>query len=203
MTTTFDYFEKAMEHDCRRTTAEDLEEFNAIKALLPAPQPGDCGFCGPHSYTSMRLALQLVRPRKILEIGFNLGHSSMFWLRNSQGAEVVSIDVKVDDRVKQAAQKCAESGRFMFFERHNFLVDSQHLLFDLAFIDGSHDFDSVLTDIELCKALKIPYLLLDDWLTLYGDAQRAVLASGLKIIFISGNQALVTTDAKFSHYYAA
>jgi len=202
---TFEYYEHAMEHNCRRHRKEDSDEFAAIEALLPAKIDGDCGYCGPHSYLPMRLAIELVKPTSILEIGFNIGHSSLFWLRNTK-ADVVSIDVRVDYRVNEAVKVCEiaalESGnanRFHFFHRNS--VDHDKGMYDFAFIDGSHVFNDVLKDIQECTKLGIPYLLLDDWLTLYGDVQRAVMASGLKIVFISGNQVLVTTSGDYTRYY--
>jgi len=198
---TFEEYEQTMDKELRRPYPDDLVEFDIISDKLPKYQEGDCGYCTAHNYRSMRLALYLAKPRSILEIGFNLGHSSMFWLRNTT-ASMVSVDVKIDDRVMEAVRVCENQGklRFCFMDREK----ASHLMpgaFDFAFIDGAHDYENVVADILWCCELKIPYLFFDDWLTIYGDVQRAVLDSGLKIICISGNQVLVTSTDNYPRYY--
>lgn len=195
---THEQFEQAMDQDGRRCTEADVCEYRRICGILPQWEPGDFQFCGPHSYHSMRLALKASKPLRILEIGFNLGHSSLWWLDNST-AHVTSTDIRTDGKVARAAKILEQfyPTRFQFLPR-NTVINST---FDLAFIDGSHEFDDVLFDIQWCRHLKIPHLLMDDWLSIYGGVQRAVFSSGLKILWTSGNQALLDNTDSFTEIH--
>jgi len=127
---------------------------------------------GPHILRHFRETLEIVKPRTILEIGFNMGHSAAMWL-NLSNAVVVSVDVSRKDETQEGTivlfQKHA--GRFQFQFREDRLFD---LPYDFCFIDGAHDEFNITLDIQLCVDLKIPYILFDDWYPRYGETQKAV-----------------------------
>lgn len=189
-------FEQKMDLDGRLYRERDMEVYQDICKVLPKFEATDFPGCGPHSYLSMSLAVETVKPRGILEIGFNLGHSSLWWLRYV-GAFVDAVDIRNTGKVREAADILTKlyPKRFRFLERKDFTTSESY---ELAFIDGSHEFDDVLFDIRWCQNLKIPYLLMDDWLSIYGGVQRAVFASGLKILWVSGNQALLDNTNSFT-----
>ena len=193
---TYAEFEQKMDLDGRLYRERDMELYQEICDQLPKFEPGDFAGCGPHSYLPMALALETVQPKRILEIGFNLGHSSLYWLKVSY-ASVDTVDIRDTGKVRYAADILTKKypKRFRFSARKDFTPSDSY---ELAFIDGSHEFDDVLFDLKLCQNLKIPYLLMDDWLSIYGGVQRAVFASGLKILWVSGNQALLDNTNSFT-----
>jgi hypothetical protein len=138
---------------------------------------------GPHILRHFIETIQIVKPKRIFEIGFNMGHSSVMWLELSNRVEVHSCDVSRKDETIDAAAFLNEKydridGRFTFNWRED--IDDGKInpypegWFDLAFIDGAHDDENITKDIELCKQLKIPYLLFDDWYPRFGATQISV-----------------------------
>lgn len=127
---------------------------------------------GPHILRHFRDTIEIVKPKSILEIGFNMGHSAAIWL-NLCEAMVHSIDISEKDETIEGATHLVVNNpfRFRFEWRHKLFTYDQY---DLAFIDGAHDEDNITKDIELCKDLGIEYLLFDDWYPRYGETQKAV-----------------------------
>lgn len=129
---------------------------------------------GPHILRHFRDTLEIVKPTKIFEIGFNMGHSAAMWLELCD-ALLYSCDVSQKDETIESAQylyyKYLHRMGFLYRWELGVLKDME---FDLAFIDGAHDEENITNDIELCKRLKIPYLLFDDWYPRYGETQKAV-----------------------------
>lgn len=141
---------------------------------------------GPHILRHFVDTICIVKPKRIFEIGFNMGHSARMWLELCP-AEVHSCDVSRKDETVSAAifldqeynNPYRESGdRFTFNWREeigtNILYPYPEHYFDLAFIDGAHDDDNITNDILLCINMKIPYMLFDDWYPRYGETQKAV-----------------------------
>jgi len=107
------------------------------------------------------------RPRRILEIGFNYGHSSLLFLLNTAGfnTEVVSLDIGEHSKVG------ADYIRREFGRRHKFIFGNSLLevpkldgVFDLIFIDGGHSFKDAMMDIINCMKLsnERTLLVIDD-----------------------------------------
>ena len=96
------------------------------------------------------------RPRRILEIGFNYGHSSLLFLLNTAGlnTEVVSLDIGEHSKVG-ADYIRREFGRRHKFIFGNSLVEVPKLegVFDLIFVDGGHTFKDAMMDIVNCMKL--------------------------------------------------
>jgi hypothetical protein len=128
---------------------------------------------GPHILRHFRNTFEIVKPNKILEIGFNMGHSSAMWLSLGDVA-VCSLDVSEKDETIEAARFLEDKfdGMFLYFDRKYTSIDLGQ--FDLCFIDGAHDEYSIVADINLSKYLTIPYVLFDDWYPRYGETQKAV-----------------------------
>ena len=115
--------------------------------------------------TEMWDAISLIDPKKILEIGFNRGASSLAFLFTDID-EIISCD----------SDGCNQNViilKSIFKNRFNYAhCPSRDLLrntayydyFDFAFIDGDHSYEYVHDDILICKNLRIGYLLFDDYL---------------------------------------
>lgn len=131
---------------------------------------------GPHIIKHFKSTLDIVEPKRILEIGFNLGYSSSMWL-HLDSVEVMSCDISRKDETLEAA----EIIYYKFHDRFGFnwredldTMEFEPYYYDLIFIDGSHIGKDIIKDIQLAKRLQIPYLLFDDWYPRFGETQQAV-----------------------------
>ena len=113
--------------------------------------------------------LDLTNAKNMLEIGFNIGYSASMWLNtnNNQLDKLISVDIGMhkDTLAASEAVKDKYGDRFTFVLSDS--TKAEHLLsghnFDIAFIDGAHEYNGVVADIEMCVSLKIPYLIFDDY----------------------------------------
>lgn len=137
---------------------------------------------GPHILRHFRDTIEIVKPKRIFEIGFNMGHSATMWLSLFSGS-VISCDVSQKDETFHGANTVwyRFKDRFIFEWREDItgewidgLKNTYLLPFDLAFIDGAHDDENITNDILLCKKLNIPYLLFDDWYERFGATKVSV-----------------------------
>ena len=162
---------------------------------------------GPHAVRWMRHFLDRVlkeigfsaahanQPWQMLEIGFHIGYSSALWLNLSRNVQLLSIEISDKWETLYAAERL---GR-LFPGRFNFLradasqsVDRIRLCgpYQFAFIDGNHLRADL--DIVLCRALKIPWMLFDDWWPdPFSTVQETIKATeDLEVVEVCGNMAL-------------
>lgn len=133
---------------------------------------------GPHILRHFRDTIEIVKPRRILEIGMNMGHSAAMWL-NLCDANVYSLDVSLKDETFEGGECLYKQ----FLDRFEYRINSDRdhyprlkysEPFSICFVDGAHDEISITYDIHMCMDLNIPYLLFDDWYPRYGETQKAV-----------------------------
>lgn len=134
---------------------------------------------GPHILKWFKEAIEIVKPKSILEIGLCCGAGASMWLALSN-AIVYSIEKSDRDETRLAAEVLTERYKIEIngapAYRFNYVLSDskdafqflQYSPFDLAWIDGGHEEEDVTKDIQLCKDLKIPYLLLDDIYSRFG-----------------------------------
>lgn len=136
------------------------------------------------------------RDCNILEIGFCIGLSAT--IMSHLGADrIVSVDPSDHEECIGSANKLrADWGpSFTFYNQRSnqFRDGGRH--FDLAFIDGDHEYQSILTDIGVCRGLGIKTMVFDDWHPHFGPhTQRAVIDAKLRVRAIIGNYALCEDD---------
>jgi predicted O-methyltransferase YrrM len=104
---------------------------------------------------------------KILEIGFNAGHSSNLFL-NEPNTSVVSFDIN-EHTYTQYAKIYID---YVYPDRHTLVIgDSTQTIprypdskFDVIFIDGGHDYNIAKQDLENCRrfAHKDTIVIIDD-----------------------------------------
>lgn len=186
------YWEDAL-FEC---SSEDHRFFNEWTAHLPVREETTPYHSGPHSIKSLRAACLIVRPEKVLEIGFCLGHSASMFL-NLGVEKVVSTDNSDRIQTMVAVEKMITQfgSRFQFWPRsQSHFINGQ---FDMIFIDGGHDFEDVNEDINFAKVHEIPYLLFDDFFPKWGPGtQPAIAAHKLVPIALLGNMCLCVPPLK-------
>jgi predicted O-methyltransferase YrrM len=126
-----------------------------MNAYLEAKGQGDLeGNSGQILEQMVHLALlsnKFMKPTKVLEIGFNAGHSSLAILSNPT-THVTSIDIGDHSYVADAKAFIDN----LYPGRHTLIIgDSLNVLpnydtdpFDFIFIDGGHDYDIAKSDLE-------------------------------------------------------
>ena len=105
----------------------------------------------------------------ILEIGFNIGCSASMWLEwhPQQTVKLTAVDICKHSATVPASKTVKER----YGDRFNFIAsdskEAKPLLegtkFDMAFIDGCHGYDSVISDTNMAIELGATVLLYDDW----------------------------------------
>lgn len=117
----------------------------------------------------------IVRPGMMLEIGFNIGKSAVMWLESSS-TFLFSIDDCGHLETEEAVEIVKEwyPDRFYFIECDSLLVypKLKGKTFNLAFIDGGHEMPYPISDLFMCHALGIEYILIDD--TDFGDVYKSL-----------------------------
>jgi len=153
----------------------------------------------------MHLFLTVAKPNRLLEVGFNVGRSAMFWLSNGV-RDLTSLELRKSKEVSEsveAVQKYAKSANANFSIVYGDSKVAHTVLkpgFDAAFIDGGHEYGDVIGDIVMCRKLGIKKLFFDDWLTSYGGVMKAIQDSRLKIVFTSGSM-VYCVDEPFNLYW--
>jgi hypothetical protein len=112
--------------------------------------------------------LELSKPKKILEFGFNAGHSSTMWLTLTD-AEVISADPG-HSHVWVGANELKDrfGSRFKFFnvssQDEYFYTELLRLQYapELTFVDGDHSQTGCYKDLELAYKMNSEYILVDN-----------------------------------------
>jgi len=114
---------------------------------------------------------------RVMEIGFNAGHSADVFLKNNKNLTLVSFDIGEHGYVR-IAKGYIDSA---YPNRHTLILGDSRVTvpnyikangdqkFDVIFIDGGHDYQIANSDVENCMKLahKDTVVLLDD--TVYTD----------------------------------
>ena len=121
------------------------------------------GHCGQVPPQQLDLATLVSAPgvRRVLEIGFNAGHSADLFLRTNPACELVSFDLGSHDYVQVGKEHIDAA----YPGRHRLILGDSRLTlpayrashpaetFDLLFIDGGHDDDIPALDLQHCLEL--------------------------------------------------
>jgi hypothetical protein len=114
---------------------------------------------------------ELTNFKSVIEIGFNVGHSSTIILSLFDDVTITSFDISRNIRTKEGANLVKEK----FKNRHSFFsyntldlrndINKDIFKFpkaDIIFIDGGHTFEVALNDIMIAKENFIKFILIDD-----------------------------------------
>jgi hypothetical protein len=152
---------------------------------------------GPHNVKAYREIIEMVKPKKILEIGFNMGYATAVFMALCD-CIMVSLDVSDKAETLAAADILHERypERFDFFcidskEAYN-LAKHIPYKFDMIFIDGNHLEDYVTNDIKVGLTFGAKWFVLDDWQPNFGPGVQISAAKfPLEIVKVFGNTALL------------
>ena len=108
----------------------------------------------------------VVQPSKVLEIGFNAGHSAYMSLTMLPEVVYNSVDIGRHSYTQVNADRLKD----IFGERFDYEeINSQDMTpssiedYDLIFIDGDHSVKGITSDLNLANDAKMPYILVDDY----------------------------------------
>lgn len=114
---------------------------------------------------AFREVLEIANPSSICEIGFNIGGSALMFLSINPELRYDSVDII--NNVKPAMFIYKKFNKFYFHNIDSKSIISQKATFlpeyDLVFIDGNHEDDAVVSDIEVSLGFNPKYILLDDY----------------------------------------
>lgn len=101
--------------------------------------------------------------QRVLEIGFNLGHSARIFLEF--GLEVHSIDIGENKGTESIMKHLAFMNKNFSYEVANSwdLDYRDYTGYDMMFVDGGHDTVTVLNDILLGVKAGIKWIIVDDY----------------------------------------
>jgi predicted O-methyltransferase YrrM len=157
----------------------------------------------------VRVLLGLAQPvTRILEIGFNAGHSCALFCETFPSAQIVSIDVPTN-------QACAPAKALIdrwYPNRHTLILEDSRTAvpnlegqFDLLFIDGHHDAPYPETDLFNCQRVAAPgaIVVIDD---AYGDLPYSVAPAAARRRFQQLGAYVelgswISADARFGFSY--
>lgn len=137
---------------------------------------------GAHIIKHLKRALDIVKPKNILEIGTNVGYGSAIMLELCD-ANVISIDISNREETLLAAKelKRRSGEKFDFYLRYQSGWKRKQF-YKLCFIDGGHDEANATNDIAVCVEMNIPYLLFDDVVFQEGVSKAISKFPKLKLI---------------------
>lgn len=153
------------------TTIYKLNSKLSKKGTIGGGMEGNSGNFPPQTNDFVKYA-RLPEVINILEIGFNAGHSAATFLSASSKVKVTSFDIGIHDYLKIGKKFIDRK----FPNRHTLILgnsletipqyykNNPEMKFDLLFIDGNHEYDFAIGDLNNCKLLahKNSYVILDD-----------------------------------------
>lgn len=138
-----------------------LDDLLAKKGLTPGPGYEGYSQQIPEQIATLRALVKERKPKRILEIGFNAGHSAEVFLSTDPNAHLLSFDLGHVPAVNVG--KAFIDAHYP--RRHTLIIGDSTLAvpaftqlypdakFDLIFVDGGHQYEVAKADIENCMKL--------------------------------------------------
>jgi predicted O-methyltransferase YrrM len=141
--------------------SKSLDDLLTDRGLTPGPGYEGYSQQIPDQVATLRELVKQQKPKRILEIGFNAGHSAEVFLSTDAGAHLLSFDLGHVPAVNVG--KAFIDTHFPL--RHTLIIGDSTVSvpaftrlypdakFDLIFIDGGHQYEVAKADIENCMKL--------------------------------------------------
>lgn len=114
----------------------------------------------------LKSILSSTKAKKIMEIGFNAGHTCMGFLDADDKVIVHAIDICDYGHVRTCASRIMKkygTSRFQFGEMDSTRMGLKSLEgYDLVRIDGGHSTEVLQQDFIRCNASEVPWIIIDD-----------------------------------------
>ena len=147
------------------------------------------------NYTFLFEYVSSLKPKSILEIGFNAGHSACCFLNASPNSSLVTFDI-----CRHGTEEPAYKVLKKYFDIELVKGDSKITIpewslnnnrkFDFIFIDGGHDFDTCSWDIANCIPLlsKEGTIVVDDgWMDTVVEAVEETVPNSFSYSYLLKN----------------
>ena len=189
-------YEKHLFETVHWCTEEDKRLFDEWTGFLPKRDAKTPYHSGPHSLERFRMFYQLVQPKRVLEIGFNLGHSAAIWLAlGVKGVTSVQPEILPKTLEAEAALTIKFRDRFMLVQSDSRRMEQGRAeRDDVIFIDGSHEYEWVDSDIKYGLKYGFRNYFMDDYDSHHGPGVvRAVHENRLVVKAVFGTMAWCIT----------
>lgn len=131
-------------------------------------------------YRAFQYSQKRYRPKRVLEIGFHLGHSTTYQLEIYKDLERMISVSPYEDRNGRGDDRISPSWRWtaaiqmakMYREKWRWIPGKAHQMeeeirgvgnFDFALVDGGHSFEPAYFDMSLCIELGCRAFLIDNF----------------------------------------
>lgn len=146
-------------------TFEEMEEYD--KEVILSGKNGTWGFLPPTDevFEIFQYIQDTYKPTKVLEIGFNAGHSTTYQLETFPQALIHTIGPSPRLGMHRVLKRKYGKDRFKWFKGRTQDVRKEidQKGYDFAFVDGSHLTEAVNIDLHVvCNQLKVPLILVDN-----------------------------------------
>lgn len=192
--------EQYLQRDCKFYQRLDAEEFAKITANCPKRTDGQPYHSTPPNLGMMRMAFHAARMvigrLRVLEIGYNLGHSRAILESFPFVGKIVSVDISTHAANAYFQQYSDQSEFILGDTKSPETWDSIQAsgTFNLALIDGDHSVEGVSNDVRHCIAIGIRHFVFDDLLPHWGPGTLpAIQQFDLHVHGIFGNMAFCQT----------
>lgn len=144
-----------------KPSQSSLDELLLKKGLVPGPGYEGYSQQIPEQVATLRALVHERKPKRILEIGFNAGHSAEVFLSADGSTHLLSFDLGHVPAVNVGKAFIDVN----YPRRHTLIIGDStisvpafaqlysEVKFDLIFVDGGHQYEVAKADIENCMKL--------------------------------------------------
>ena len=143
------------------------EEFNLLFPQYKKREEGHA-LLTERTCEVIKQVYEVTKPERMLEIGFNAGHTAFGWLSMFPELTYHSVDIcqhsYTETHGKILEKEFGDRFKFGNIDSRKLNGDVIRMLaYDMVFIDGDHSFEGLRHDYEICSKAKVKWILIDDY----------------------------------------